>query len=98
MFNLLIRTLLRLADFCKETGIYLIVDEVQTGLGQYWCFMLMSTTILNQISLLWQRFGKWVPVGAMLAKSSLGAAISYGSHGSTFEEINLVMAAARSYA
>ena len=57
-----------LSDFCKETGIYLIVDEVQTGIGR---------------------------TGAMLAKSSLGEAFSYGSHGSTFGGNKLAMAAAK---
>ena len=36
-----------------------------------------------------------VPVGAMLAKSSLGGAFSYGSHGSTFGGNKLSMAAAK---
>ncbi|MFR2079264.1 MAG: hypothetical protein ACLS3V_07385 [Streptococcus sp.] len=46
---------------------YLIVDEVQTGLGRTGVFMLMSTTILNQISLLWQKvLANGVPVGHAL--------------------------------
>ncbi len=61
VFNLLIRTLLRLwLTFCKETGIYLIVDEVQTGLGRTGkLYAYEHYDIEPDIFTLAKRFGKW---------------------------------------
>ena len=69
-----------LADFCKETGIYLIVDEVQTGLGRTGkLYAYEHYDIEPDIFTLAKGLANGVPVGAMLAKSSLGEAFSYGS-------------------
>ena len=85
-----------LADFCKETGIYLIVDEVQTGIGRTGkLFAYEHYDIEPDIFTLAKGLANGVPVGAMLAKSSLGGAFSYGSHGSTFGGNKLAMAAAK---
>ena len=85
-----------LADFCKETGIYLIIDEVQTGLGRTGkLYAYEHYDIEPDIFTLAKGLANGVPVGAMLAKSSLGGAFSYGSHGSTFGGNKLSMAAAK---
>ena len=85
-----------LVDFCKETGIYLIVDEVQTGLGRTGkLYAYEHYDIEPDIFTLAKGLANGVPVGAMLAKSSLGEAFSYGSHGSTFGGNKLAMAAAK---
>ena len=85
-----------LDDFCKETGIYLIVDEVQTGLGRTGkLYAYEHYDIDPDIFTLAKGLANGVPVGAMLAKSSLGEAFSYGSHGSTFGGNKLAMAAAK---
>lgn len=85
-----------LADFCKETGIYLIVDEVQTGIGRTGkLYAYEHYDIEPDIFTLAKGLANGVPVGAMLAKSSLGTAFSYGSHGSTFGGNKLAMAAAK---
>ena len=85
-----------LADFCKEAGIYLIVDEVQTGLGRTGkLYAYEHYDIEPDIFTLAKGLANGVPVGAMLAKSSLGEAFSYGSHGSTFGGNKLAMAAAK---
>ena len=85
-----------LADFCKETGIYLIVDEVQTGLGRTGkLYAYEHYDIEPDIFTLAKGLANGVPVGAMLAKSSLGEAFSYGSHGSTFGGNKLAMAAVK---
>ena len=85
-----------LSDFCKETGIYLIVDEVQTGIGRTGkLYAYEHYGIEPDIFTLAKGLANGVPVGAMLAKSSLGEAFSYGSHGSTFGGNKLAMAAAK---
>ena len=85
-----------LSDYCKETGIYLIVDEVQTGIGRTGkLFAYEHYDIEPDIFTLAKGLANGVPVGAMLAKSSLGTAFSYGSHGSTFGGNKLAMAAAK---
>lgn len=85
-----------LAEFCKTQGIYLIVDEVQTGIGRTGkLFAYEHYGIEPDVFTLAKGLANGVPVGAMLAKSSLGTAFSYGSHGSTFGGNKLAMAAAK---
>lgn len=86
-----------LSAFCQETGILLIVDEVQTGMGRTGkLFSFEHYGIEPDIFTLAKGLGNGVPVGAMLAKEKLGFAFSYGSHGSTFGGNKLVMSAASS--
>ncbi|MBM7643042.1 acetylornithine transaminase [Streptococcus loxodontisalivarius] len=83
-----------LAAYCKEQGLLLMVDEVQTGMGRTGkLFAFQHYGIQPDIFTLAKGLGNGVPVGAMLAKSELGAAFSYGSHGSTFGGNKLAMAA-----
>ena len=85
-----------LAEFCKTQGIYLIVDEVQTGMGRTGkLYAYEHYGIEPDIFTLAKGLANGVPAGAMLAKSSLGSAFSYGSHGSTFGGNKLAMAAAK---
>ena len=85
-----------LSKYCQETGIYLIVDEVQTGIGRTGkLYAYEHYGIEPDIFTLAKGLANGVPVGAMLAKSSLGGAFSYGSHGSTFGGNKLAMAAAK---
>lgn len=86
-----------LSQFCQETGILLIVDEVQTGMGRTGkLFSFEHYGIEPDIFTLAKGLGNGVPVGAMIAKEKLGSAFSYGSHGSTFGGNKLVMSAASS--
>lgn len=86
-----------LSAFCQETGILLIVDEVQTGMGRTGkLFSFEHYGIEPDIFTLAKGLGNGVPVGAMLAKEKLGFAFSYGSHGSTFGGNKLVMSVASS--
>ena len=49
-----------LSDYCQETGIYLIVDEVQTGIGRTGkLFAYEHYDIEPDIFTFGQRFGKW---------------------------------------
>ncbi len=85
-----------LSEYCQETGIYLIIDEVQTGIGRTGkLYAYEHYGIEPDIFTLAKGLANGVPVGAMLAKSSLGEAFSYGSHGSTFGGNKLAMAAAK---
>ncbi len=83
-----------LAALCQEKGLYLIVDEVQTGMGRTGkLFSFEHYGIIPDIVTLAKGLANGVPVGAMLAKSSLSSAFSYGSHGSTFGGNKLAMSA-----
>ncbi len=85
----------KLATYCRERGILLIVDEVQTGMGrtgQFYAFEHYG--IVPDIVTLAKGLANGVPAGAMLGKSHLGIAFNYGSHGSTFGGNKLAMAAA----
>ena len=84
-----------LATYCQEKGILLIVDEVQTGMGRTGkLFAFEHYGILPDIVSLAKGLANGVPAGAILGRSQLGSAFSYGSHGSTFGGNKLAMAAA----
>lgn len=84
-----------LAAFCREQGLLLIVDEVQTGMGRTGTlYAFEQYGILPDIVTLAKGLANGVPVGAMLGRTSLGPAFSPGSHGSTFGGNRLAMAAA----
>lgn len=84
-----------LAAFCQDKGILLIVDEVQTGMGRTGkLFAFDHYGILPDIVSLAKGLANGVPAGAILGRSQLGSAFSYGSHGSTFGGNKLAMAAA----
>ena len=82
-----------LAAFCQEKGILLIVDEVQTGMGRTGkLFAFEHYGILPDIVSLAKGLANGVPAGAILGRSQLGSAFSYGSHGSTFGGNKLAIA------
>lgn len=84
-----------LANFCQRSNILLIVDEVQTGMGRTGSlYAFEQYGIEPDIVTLAKGLANGLPVGAMLGKSQLGTAFSYGSHGTTFGGNKLVMAAA----
>ena len=84
-------------EICDETGVALIFDEIQTGMGRTGkLFSFEHYGIEPDIFTLAKGLGNGVPVGAMIAKEKLGSAFSYGSHGSTFGGNKLVMSAASS--
>ncbi|MFC5650509.1 acetylornithine transaminase [Paenibacillus solisilvae] len=70
---------------CKERGLLLIVDEIQTGMGRTGkLFSFEHYGIEPDIFTLAKGLGSGFPVGAMLAKAELIPAFTAGSHGSTF--------------
>ena len=85
-----------LAHYCKEQGLLLIVDEVQTGIGRTGSlFAYQQYGISPDIITLAKGLANGLPVGAMLGKSALGTAFTYGSHGTTFGGNKLVLSSSK---
>ncbi|WP_236018016.1 aspartate aminotransferase family protein [Alicyclobacillus suci] len=83
-----------LANRLHEVGALLIVDEVQTGVGRTGSFFAYEQVgVQPDIITLAKGLGNGVPVGAVIARASVAAAFSPGSHGSTFGGNPLAMAA-----
>jgi acetylornithine/N-succinyldiaminopimelate aminotransferase len=74
-----------LVALCKEQGLLLIIDEVQTGMGRTgkW-FAHQHYGIEPDIFTSAKGIASGLPAGAMLAKEYLRDAFSPGSHASTF--------------
>lgn len=70
---------------CKEKGILLIADEVQTGIGRTGkLFAYEWYGIEPDIFTLAKGLGGGVPVGAFIAKEEVAKAFVPGDHGTTF--------------
>lgn len=70
---------------CREGGVLMIIDEVQTGMGR--CGSLLAselTGITPDIVTLAKGLGNGFPIGAVLAREEVASHIGPGSHGSTF--------------
>jgi acetylornithine/N-succinyldiaminopimelate aminotransferase len=87
--------LARLRDLCDRAKLLLIVDEVQTGMGRTGkLFGYQHTGIKPDIITLAKALGGGVPIGAMVAKAEIAAALTPGTHGSTFGGNPIACAAA----
>ena len=87
--------LARLRDLCDRAKLLLIVDEVQTGMGRTGkLFGYQHTGFKPDIITLAKALGGGVPIGAMVAKSEIAAALTPGTHGSTFGGNPIACAAA----
>ncbi len=70
---------------CDETGILLILDEVQTGMGRTGrLFAYEHYGIVPDIMTLAKGLGGGIPIGAILATERVSKAFTPGSHASTF--------------
>ena len=83
----------RVAAFCREKDILVIVDEVQTGVGRTgklyaWEHFGVRPDILTSA----KGLGGGLPVGACLCVERLGAVMGPGTHGSTFGSNPIVCA------
>ena len=77
-----------------EAGCLLIADEVQIGVGRSGHFFSYEKSGMTpDIVAMAKGLGGGFPVGAVLASDAVGAAMSAGSHGSTFGGNPLAMAA-----
>jgi acetylornithine/N-succinyldiaminopimelate aminotransferase len=70
---------------CDETGILLIFDEIQTGIGRTGKFFAYEHFgIAPDIMTLAKALANGLPIGAMLAREEVADAFGPGSHASTF--------------
>lgn len=84
----------KVQSWCREKGILLILDEVQTGAGRTGTlFAYEQYGAEPDIMALAKGLGSGVPIGAFLAKEECSV-FSPGEHGSTFGGNPLVCAAA----
>ncbi len=72
-------------EVCDDHGLLLIFDEVQTGIGRTGKFFAYEKfSVEPDIICLAKGLGGGVAIGAILAKESIAASFSHGTHGSTF--------------
>jgi len=72
-------------ELCSKNGILLLLDEVQSCMGRtgtLWAYEQEGFT--PDIMSLAKGIAGGLPLGAMLVSDHVGAALPYGSHGSTF--------------
>src|SRR5688572_17022900 len=87
-----LRELRALAD---DNGVFLLLDEIQTGVGRLGTFLACQEEgVLPDAVALAKGLGGGVPIGAMLCRAALADALPPGSHGSTFGGNPLASAAA----
>ncbi len=84
----------RVQSWCREKGMLLLLDEIQTGIGRTGTlFAYEQYGVEPDIMTLAKGLGSGVPIGALLAKENVSL-FSPGEHGSTFGGNPLVCAAA----
>ncbi len=80
--------------WCRQNGILLILDEIQTGIGRTGTlFAYEQYGVEPDIMTLAKGLGSGVPIGALLAREKVSL-FSPGEHGSTFGGNPLVCSAA----
>ncbi len=74
-----------LQELCREKGLLLIIDEVQTGIGRTGKFYGYQHYGLEpDIITLAKGLGGGVPIGAVIAREEVARHLTPGTHGSTF--------------
>src|SRR2546421_5480276 len=74
-----------LRKLCDESGALLILDEIQTGVGRtgrLWGYE--HSGIEPDVMTLAKALANGIPIGAMLCREHVAAALTAGTHGSTF--------------
>ncbi|HEX7064473.1 MAG TPA: acetylornithine transaminase [Bacillales bacterium] len=80
---------------CRNQGVLLILDEVQTGIGRTGKdFAYQHSGILPDIITAAKGLGNGFPVGAVIGKQELAHTFGPGTHGTTFGGNPLAMTAA----
>ncbi len=83
-----------LRALCDQHGLLLVLDEVQTGMGRTGKLLCHEWTgAVPDIAALGKGIGGGFPVGACVASEKAAAAMTAGSHGSTYGGNPLAMAA-----
>lgn len=74
-----------LRRLCDEHNALLIFDEVQTGVGRTGkLYAYMHTDVVPDVLTTAKALGGGFPIGAMLAKQSVGEQLVVGDHGTTY--------------
>jgi acetylornithine/N-succinyldiaminopimelate aminotransferase len=83
----------RLRELCDRSGLLLVLDEVQCGIGRTGRFFAHEWSgIAPDIMAIAKGIGGGFPMGACLATEKAASAMTVGSHGSTFGGNPLAMA------
>ena len=70
---------------CRQNGVLLVVDEIQTGLGRTGAMLASERFgLMPDIVTLAKGLANGLPLGAVVARDDVAAAFGPGSHGSTF--------------
>lgn len=81
---------------CRKYDVYLIIDEIQTGLGRTGrMFAFQHHGIEPDIVTLAKGLANGLPLGAMLAREAVAAGFAPGSHATTFGGGPVLCAVAR---
>ena len=88
--------LMGVKELCREKGLLLIFDEIQTGMGRTGrLFAHEHFGVTPDIMSLAKALGNGLPIGAMLSTEALCGAFGPGSHASTFGGTPLVTAVSK---
>ena len=80
-------------EAASEFGALMIADEVQSGMGRAgYMFSYQAADCQPDLVVLAKGLGGGFPIGAVIARKEIGAAMGPGSHGSTFGGNPLAMA------
>jgi acetylornithine/N-succinyldiaminopimelate aminotransferase len=80
---------------CKNAGILLIIDEIQTGMGRTGTFFTyQAENVKPDIVTLAKGLANGIPIGATIAKNRIANVFVKGDHGSTFGGNSFATAAA----
>ena len=74
-----------LRDLCDETGVLMVLDEVQCGMGRTGkLFAHEWAGIAPDVMMVAKGIGGGFPLGAVLATETVGSVMTVGTHGSTY--------------
>lgn len=81
---------------CRQKGILLVMDEIQTGMGRTGAMLASERFgLLPDVVTLAKGLANGLPLGAVVAREEVASAFGPGSHGSTFGGNPVCCAAAR---